>query len=53
MNSILYPSSKDRVSIEIGIDYPEPVSPLCFAVVPTNSLKDLLPNLPDLKALTS
>lgn len=28
-------SSKDRVCVEIGLDYPEPVSPLCFAILPT------------------
>ncbi len=49
---MLWPS-KDRVSVEIALDYPEPVSPLCFAILPTKQIKDIVSNLPDLKALTS
>ena len=50
--SLLWPSA-DRISIEIGLDYLEPVSPICFAIVPIKKMKTILQNTGDLKKLTS
>lgn len=50
--SLLWPSA-DRISIEIALDYVEPTSPICFAIVPIKKMKTILQNTADLKRLTT